>query len=81
MFLKMKLKGNKMFNKSVDEVLETASKVIDDLEAAASRASTKASAKRETISLLENEADSLDKEAVKGDTVAKRFKALITVDE
>lgn len=66
--------------KSVDDVLQTASTVIDELEAAASRASSKSTEKREKVRELESEADALDQEAVRGDTVAKRFRELITVD-
>lgn len=66
--------------KSVEDVLKVASTVIDDLEAAASRASDKANAKNAEVVKLQAEVQDLDLEAKKGRTVAARFKELITVD-
>lgn len=70
-----------MFNKSVDDVLKSANKVIEDLEQAATRAYDKAAKKSEEIVNLQNEVKTLDREAHKGMTVAERFKALINVED
>ena len=70
-----------MFDKSVEDVLKSANKVIEDLEKAANKAYTKAAEKSEKIVQLQNEAKALDREASKGMTIAERFKALINVEE
>lgn len=68
-----------MFDKSVDDVLKVASKVVTDLELAAKRAEDKAEVKNTQVQKLKTEVQELDAEAERGNTVAARFRDLITV--
>ncbi len=70
-----------MFDKTVDDVLKNASKVIDELDAAASRALKTANTKSDEIAKLQVQVEVSLKEATKGETIANRFRDLITVEE
>ena len=71
-----------MFNKqkTVKQILQSANKIVDDLDKAVIFASTKALDLEETISDLQTNKDKLSKEAHEGNIIANRFRELLTVE-